>query len=117
MQLRQIMRLRRNSGGSVVEMELLHQFGLPMPELVMQDFLCDHGIKDHIVSQFGDLDLHTIGWELRRMPAEETCPFGRGQVPCCRSTTCLVRLKQLPHSLHRDWVRLFTLSLHLSRRV
>jgi hypothetical protein len=70
MQVREIMRFRQTSAG-VVPMEVLRSLALPMPDDVLEQFVFDHGTKDHVQRQYGHLDLHAIRWEQLALPAFE----------------------------------------------
>jgi hypothetical protein len=45
--------------------------GLGWPELVVQQFLFDHGMKDEFLRQYGHLDLETLRWDTRDLVADE----------------------------------------------
>ncbi len=74
MRLQEVLRLRRNNAGAV-PLEVLQTLGLPMPDDVLEQFVCDHGTKDDFQHQYGDLDLHAVEWKLIELPTSEllTC--------------------------------------------
>jgi hypothetical protein len=69
-QLRELMRFRRTDAGNV-PMEILRQLQLPMPDDVLEQFVCDHGTKPEFQTQYGHLDLHALGWRLIVIPARK----------------------------------------------
>src|SRR5690349_9946557 len=71
MQLKEILRLRRDSASGQVPMDVLRRLRLPMPDDVLEQFVGDHGVKGPTLEQYGDLDLHALHWNLVSASASE----------------------------------------------
>lgn len=76
MLFKDLLRLRRHPSG-LVPMEVLEALELPMPQEVLEDFVQKTGTHESFQQLFGELDLHTLRWERRSLPASEllACSF------------------------------------------
>ena len=54
-----------------------------MPDDVLEQFVADHGTKHGFQQQYGELDLHALGWRLAELPAQ-TC-WGPRCIPNSRT--------------------------------
>lgn len=62
---------RSEHGYDVICMDALEAVLPAVPMPVLKQVFCDHGRKAEFQAQFGELELDTVDWQLRRLPAGE----------------------------------------------
>jgi hypothetical protein len=118
---KELLRLRKDDRTGAVPMDVLHRLRIPMPEDVLEQFLGDHGINHDFQRQYGELDLHTIRWNLVATPATEIIACSayadfQEYVDDCRGKTlnvpntgwqevCLGEAAKKHWQVHRTWRR------------
>jgi hypothetical protein len=57
--------------GHRIPLEDLEQFNLKVPQYVLEQFYSDHGSKYEFQDQYGHLDISSLKWVCKQLPASE----------------------------------------------